>query len=87
VGRPVTAAVRAAVLASGAAVVLLAVLAVAAFTAPHGGQPAPAPGPAPVATRHPRQNRTCPYCRGWFNTERDQAAHERTCDQRPEDDE
>lgn len=82
-----SAAVRAAVLVSGAVVVLLAVLAVTAFTASSGGDPAPAPGPAPIATRHGRQNRTCPYCRGWFNTERDQTAHERTCDQRPEDDE
>lgn len=81
-----TRTLRAAVAVSVAVVTLLAVLAVVALVAPHGGTPAPAPGPAPTATRNGRQNRTCPYCRAWFNTERDQAAHERTCDQRPEDD-
>ncbi|MFI6428494.1 hypothetical protein [Promicromonospora sp. NPDC050880] len=30
-----------------------------------------------------RQPRRCPYCNGWFNTAREQAAHERDCDQKP----
>jgi len=33
----------------------------------------------------PRQDRTCPFCRAWFNTTAQQDAHERTCDQRPTD--
>lgn len=30
-----------------------------------------------------RQDRTCPFCNGWFNTTALQDAHERSCDQRP----